>query len=237
MTKALALTTLALAVLPATAAQAAEATFKVSLYGIQRYDKLDHEEADENTSRCWDSRGDITEKTVMRFQTTKPILMKVSSYKGSLSIYATGKNAGAQLPLQVQTKVEHSGSYIKEEKACTDGQDGWILDPPPIAVNCSATVDNLGFGLQGGQGGRLEVSGGEIESLAKDPFDGCPYGDHSDLLYTAKGRIKASDLLASREAEVVLRGGDKNRYEGTNGSFVDSRSKTTVYLTLKKVGR
>lgn len=231
MTKALALTTLALALVPASA-QAAEATFKVSLYGIQRFDKLDHEVGNPEAD-CFGTRGDIEDRTTIKFHTVKPVKMRVSSSSGALSVYAP---SGDQLPLRVQAAVEHGGSYIKEQRSCMDGKFGWILDPPPIPVNCSATVDNLGFYLQGGQGGKLEAAGGEAESLAKDPFDGCPYGDHSDSLYAAKGRIKPSLLLEGRETEVILRGKDKSRYEGIDGSFVESNTKTTVYVTFKKVG-
>lgn len=42
--------------------------------------------------------------------------------------------------------------------------------------------------------------------------------------------------MRAREAEVVLRGREKDRFEGSFGGFTSFEKRTTVYVTFKKVG-
>lgn len=205
-----------------------KATFNVSLYGVQRYES--HSVKRENPNGGpFNERGETTSRSKVTFHTKRPTRAQLTRTGGYLSLRWLTKD---DIPLPVVAEFAHSGEDRRESTNLTAAD--WQPVPPPDAENCEATVDWLGFGLSF-SGGRIEASQARDNFVPiGDPFNGCPWGDRSLGLYSAKGRLPDA-LLGGRETEIVLRGKRKDHSEGPLYTS-DMRQQTTIQVTFKKVG-
>jgi hypothetical protein len=213
-------------------AEPQKATFNVSLYGVQHYD--DHSVKRENPAMLsFDDRGTVDSRSVVTFHTTRPVRAVLTRQAGSISIRWLGDD---EMDLPVIADFTHSGETVMEQRTgIVAGGPQWEIVPPPLAANCSATLDNLGFGLSL-SGSRVTASAtSSIVVPVKDPFNGCPYGDRSGGLYSAKGRTSPSALMEGRETEMILRGKDHSHYD-YELSTSDTRKRTTIYVTFRRLG-
>lgn len=203
------------------------ATFKVSLYGVQRFESVSSRQEKPGPG-AFDERGTTESRSEVKFHTKQPARAVISRKAGYVSLRWLTKR---DVPLPVSATFVHSGKDERETTNLT--ADEWSRIPPPEAKNCEATLE-LGFGLSV-SGKRLEATQASDLVVPLDPFNGCPWGDRSMGLYTAKGKLPYGELLESPETRIVLRGREKSDAKGE--LYTSSlRKQTTVYVTFKKVG-
>ncbi|HEY8584843.1 MAG TPA: hypothetical protein VIL49_17915 [Capillimicrobium sp.] len=177
-------------------------------------------------------RGTSVSRSEVRFHTDRPV-RAVLTRTGSYVTIDWPRSDDAPLP--VTASFAHSGSIDKEiVSGLENGKPRWIPVPPPLERNCSATL-RLGFDVSF-DGSRVEAGGaGGLVVPVGDPFNGCPWGDVSGALYTAKGRTSIGALMRGRETELVLRGREGER-DSTALYDTEWKKRTTVYVTFKRLG-
>jgi hypothetical protein len=224
---------LAVVAIPAADATAhpVRVTFKVSLYGVQRYTSTSvrKEQVPDNP---FDSRGTLISRSVVRFKTPKP---RLATFTGDASYVNIDWKDDELVDLPVLADFNHFGSTNVE--VATGDPDGARWEPgvvPTVPANCHQTLDWLGYSLSMSSG-RAEVLGGAGLVPIGDPFAGCPYGDLSKDLYPAKGRVSIGALLRDEKSEFTLRFKD-TLHSQSNTTTGDVVKRATVYVVLKRVG-
>ncbi|HEY8584845.1 MAG TPA: hypothetical protein VIL49_17925 [Capillimicrobium sp.] len=217
------------------AAKRPTATFKVSLYGVQRYSS-NSKKAILYPDQCWADAGTASSSSLVRFSTKRPARATVTKMPGGLALIDF--KGDREIPLPVKASFQHRGSSKMTMIDCLNITAGRQALPEPEARNCSDTLDNIGFDLQFTGPGVLKASSQEslVVPLVK-PFEGCPWGERSGQLYSAEQRISIRDLMRSEEMEVVLRMRERDELEGYEGITGETRRQTTIYVVFKRVGR
>jgi hypothetical protein len=217
-----------IAAVPATAKTQ---TFNLSLYGIQRYTNTQVEK-DIHPDNCFGAQGTTTSRSVVKFHTAKPIRVQATRSGNYVNLVFPSDN-DPEIP--VIADWEHSGTSDRAQRSCLILDDqGFRPDPPKPEKNCHQTLDDHGYSLSI-SGGKVEAVGGRSVVQSLDPFNGCPWGDMSLQLYTAKARIRAALITDSAESELILRGRTHTHSDNPDGSgSTDTVQQTTVYVVLKK---
>jgi hypothetical protein len=224
------------AALAAPGAQAAPSgtAYDVTVTGLLNYEKTYVDIPSTRPRECNDTKGTEVDRTKAAWKSQTALRVKIFKRDGRFQIYPVGGGRGSDWDLRVN--MIHSGSSDRQVKA--RGCEAWTPLPPPEEENCIKTMTNWGGNLGPKtvrKNGTVAFTGGEDVSNPGNPFDGCPWGDHSLGLYSSKGKINPEAILNSVASEVWLKSKGETKSGVPGGDTTTIVTSTSVRLLFKRV--